>query len=232
MSRGKKPSQTVASAIRALGELEQVDVIIVARGGGSVEDLNVFNAEEVADAIYCSPKPVVSAIGHEINYTIADLVADVRAATPSAAGELVAPVKEELVRALRKLGERMRSSQLSRLEREEMRLGYLAGSGFMQRPERWLQLYQDGLGRLEVKLFEQVRLLYEKRTKDLAALAGNLQALSPLSTLARGYSVCRDKKGKVITTSTGVQIGDPVEVTLYSGSLECIVQKKEDPPNE
>ena len=145
--QGEKAAQTIVEGIRILNERKEIDVIIVARGGGSAEDLNVFNAESVADAVFASSKPIVSAIGHEIDWTITDLVADVRAATPSMAGELVVPVRWELENSLFKYKERLLRSARGWLERENMRLAYLQESGIMKKPERWLNRYQDQLRR-------------------------------------------------------------------------------------
>lgn len=230
--QGEKAAQTLAEGINTLGLQEEIDVIIVARGGGSAEDLGVFNSEAVAEAVFKCPKPVISAIGHEIDFTITDLVADVRAATPSAAGELAVPVKEELLKALHKNGERLYHVMANRLERERMRLGFLAGSGVMKRPERWLNGYQEELAKNEVLLFNLLEELSQSKGLELQALAGKLQALSPLATLARGYSICKNKKGLIISDSHQVEIQEQVEIRLFSGQLECIVVKKEDRPHE
>lgn len=137
--QGEKAAPRVARGIEVLNDTAEVDVIIVARGGGSTEDLAVFNSEIVAEAFFTSQKPIISAIGHEIDVTIADLVADLRAPTPSAAAELVVPVKRELEKRIEKMREGLSQAVESRLEREKMRLAYLADAGVMKRPDRWLQ---------------------------------------------------------------------------------------------
>ena len=119
----------MAEGIRVLGARTDIEVIIAARGGGSVEDLNVFNSETVAEAVFSCPKPVISAVGHEVDVTIADLVADVKAATPSMAGELAVPVKEELQEYVSRQEQRIARLLSQRLEREKMRMAYLAEAG-------------------------------------------------------------------------------------------------------
>ena len=224
---GEKAADTVAAGIKALGGRDDLDVVIVARGGGSVEDLAVFNTEVVAEAVFNCPKPVISAIGHEIDYTITDLVADLRAATPSAAGELAVPVKAEIINQLDKLEEKLYHVLRNRLEKEQMRLGYLAEAGIMKNPGRWFLEFQEELARKEAALGDCIDGLYRGRKQDLQALSAQLHALSPLATLARGYSISRDGLGRVLLDSEQVDINDEIEVLLYSGRLGCVVIKKE-----
>lgn len=226
--QGEKAAQSIVEGIRVLNERKEIDVIIVARGGGSAEDLNVFNAESVADAVFASSKPIVSAIGHEIDWTITDLVADVRAATPSMAGELVVPVRWELENSLLKYKERLLRAMRGRLERENMRLAYLLEAGVMKKPERWLNRYQDQLSRIESILYKSTRELHASAEHQLQVIGGKLHALSPLATLGRGYSLCKDSEGKIVTKARHVSINEQVMVQLYKGSLGCIVVSKEE----
>jgi len=226
--QGEKAVQTVAEGIRKLGARTDLDVIIAARGGGSVEDLNVFNSEIVAEAVFYCPKPIISAIGHEVDVTIADLVADVRAATPSMAGELAVPVKEEIEQSLLRQGQRLERLLANRLERERVRMAYLAEAGVMRKPERWVNHFQEELGRNETKLLNLAQKLYHKKSMDLEVMAGKLQTLSPLATLARGYSICKGSAGAIVTTTQQVDIGDRVSIQLSSGSLNCLVEEKEE----
>ncbi|MCR4442236.1 MAG: exodeoxyribonuclease VII large subunit [Peptococcaceae bacterium] len=226
--QGDKAAQEVAEGLRMLGAREDIDVIIVARGGGSMEDLGVFNTETVAEAVFKSPKPVISAVGHEIDYTITDLVADVRAATPTAAGELAVPVKDELFKALDKSREKLYHVLQNRLERERMRLGYLAGSGALNSPARWLRNYQEELAKQEVLLFDLLDGYLRNKRHELQVASGKLQSLSPLDTLARGFSICKDKNGRVVFRASQVELNETVGIQLFSGRLECVVTKKED----
>ncbi|MBZ4652714.1 MAG: xseA2 [Peptococcaceae bacterium] len=226
--QGEKAAQSIVEGIRALNGRKEIDVIIVARGGGSAEDLSVFNVESVADAVFASTKPIVSAIGHEIDWTITDLVADVRAATPSMAGELVVPVRWELENSLSKYKERLLRAARGRMERENMRLAYLKEAGVMKKPERWLNRYQDYLSRCESSLYKSTRELHGKAEYHLHVIAGRLHALSPLATLGRGYSLCQNSEGKIVTEARHVSINEQVKVRLYKGSLGCIVVAKEE----
>ncbi len=226
--QGDKAAESIAAGIEALGLRDEIDVIIVGRGGGSIEDLGVFNAEIVADSVFLCPKPVISAVGHEIDFTITDLVADLRAATPSVAGELAVPVKSEILKALDKFNEKLYHVLESRFEREQMRLGYLTESAVLKRPERWLGEYQEELDKKDFALSDFLDRLYQEKQQELQRLAGQLQALSPLATLARGYSISKDEKGRVVNDSRKVNINDKVEIQLYSGKLGCIVTYRED----
>ncbi len=226
--QGEKAAQVLAQGIEHLGQRDEIEVVVLARGGGSAEDLNAFNAEIVADAVFNCPKPVISAVGHEIDYTIADLVADVRAATPSAAGELAVPVKFELLEQLEKYRERMRNAQAGRLQRESMKLELLESSGVMKKPERWLAVLQEDVARKENDLFELMAKLYVKKREKMKLMAARLQALSPLATLARGYSICMGDNGKVIVDVASVAVDEKVSVKLYKGKLDCLILGKED----
>lgn len=228
--QGEKAARTVADGIRALGLYDGVDVVIVARGGGSVEDLSVFNTEVVAEAVFTCPKPVISAVGHEIDYTVTDLVADVRAATPTAAGELAVPVKGELQKSLAEYKDRLTQSLQGRLERERIRLGYLMEAGVMKTPQRWLRGYQEGLVKQEVMLFDLLESLLQEKRHKLQLVSEKLQALSPLDILARGYSICKDRKGQIIRAVAQVEIDDKIDVQLKEGRLECLVTGKEGKP--
>lgn len=223
--QGEKAAQSVAEGIRVLGARTDIEVIIAARGGGSVEDLNVFNSETVAEAVFSCPKPVISAVGHEVDVTIADLVADVGAATPSMAGELAVPVKEELQEYVSRQEQRIARLLSQRLEREKMRMAYLAEAGVMRKPERWLNMFQEELVRKEVRLFDLVQKLYQQKNRDLEVSAGKLQALSPLATLSRGYSICKKNDGTVLVSARQTEIGERVSVQLCCGSLDCLVEE-------
>lgn len=226
--QGEKAALEVAEGIRTLAARDDLDVIIVARGGGSAEDLNVFNSEIVADAVFHSAKPVISAIGHEIDITVTDLVADVRVATPSMAGELAVPIKNEIVQYLNRQRQRLDNLLRQRLEREKVRMAYLTSSGVMRKPERWLNRYQDDLVRKEALLSDLMQQLYQKKGALLEVMAGKLQALSPLATLARGYSICKSETGSIVTKAEQVFPGERVMVQLSSGSLNCLVEEKEE----
>ena len=203
--QGEDAPPQITRAIKIFNEEFPVDVIVLARGGGSLEELWAFNTGEVARAIFDSKIPIVSAVGHETDFTIADWVADLRAATPSVAGELVVLSLEELKTRLNKLQRHLYQSanslikhQLERLNGIEKRL-HLAGQG-----------------------------LILKKENQLANLAVQLDALSPLKVLQRGYSVCQDAKGQTILNSSQVDVGDQVNIILNKGFLGCIVNSRKD----
>ena len=203
--QGEDAPPQIARAIKIFNNEFPVDVLVLARGGGSLEELWAFNTEEVANAIFASKIPIVSAIGHESDFTIADWAADMRAATPSVAGELVVLSLEEL------------SAKLGKLERH---LYQSANSLIKQQLER--------LGSVEKRLHLAGQSFIAKKENRLINLAVQLQALSPLKVLQRGYSVCQDTKGQTILDSSQVDIGSQVNITLKKGFLECtVIQKSE-----
>ncbi|MDD5560257.1 exodeoxyribonuclease VII large subunit [Candidatus Methylomirabilis sp.] len=221
--------QAAPEIVEALGELNRrggLDVVIVARGGGSIEDLQAFNEEMVARAIAASRIPVISAIGHEVDYTIADFVADLRAPTPSAAAELVIAKQDELMQRLDDLGLRMAGVIRSRLHSLRIRMSGL---------DRHLRLLNP------IERIRMQRRCLSERWKDLTALAnrrltalhsglqttaGKLDALSPLAILHRGYSICLRLPGhEIMKDSSAVRAGDLVEVRLHRGRLRCNVRE-------
>lgn len=222
--QGEDAPLSIASAIKNLQE--KVEVIIVCRGGGSAEDLWSFNSEIVARAIFQSLCPVVSAVGHETDVTIADFVADARAPTPSAAAELIMPDVIQLKKSLRDMEMRMIRSLVSSLERRRSKFTYL-GRGLSSRVMR------DKVGKKRYRL-EQLskRLLsleirrVDVLNKRLNLAQGQLSSLSPLATLSRGYSIAR-ADGNVIRRADDVDRGAFIELILSEGLLKCKVIDKD-----
>ena len=205
--QGADAVRAVVASLRAL-DAAGVDVIVLARGGGSVEDLWAFNDEAVARAIAASAAPVVSAVGHETDFTIADYVADVRAATPSVAGELVAPDASELRRQLSELALRARRALEAQLWSEQTDL--------LDRTQR---------------LRRTLALRLERSEARLNALNGRLAALSPLAVLARGYAVVRDSEsGAILRRSEQAHVNRLLDVRLAHGSLTARVLSVSAPP--
>ena len=203
--QGDDAPPQITRAIEIFNNKFPVDVIVLARGGGSLEELWAFNTEEVAKAIFASEIPIISAIGHETDFTIADWVADLRAATPSVAGELVVLSLEEL------------RGRLNKLERH-----------LYQSANSLIRHYLERVDSIEKRLHLAGQALIVKKENQLSNLAVQLQALSPLKVLQRGYSVCQDHKGQTILNSSQVSVGDQVNIILKKGSLECkVVQKSE-----
>lgn len=216
------------SLIRALGlvaRVPEVDVVIIGRGGGSLEDLWAFNDERLARAIRACPVPVVSAVGHETDYTIADFAADLRAPTPSAAAELVVPSRSELLGVVDGLRIRLSTAARRLVERRRIRLRALTERPVLQRPQgRVLQDRQrlDGLVR---RLEYLGGSLLAARRRELGGLAGRLEALSPLAVLARGYAIARTEEGRVVKDAAQLQVGDRLDVLFHRGSVRCQVEE-------
>ena len=221
--QGEGAAADIARALDKLNRHGGVDVILCGRGGGSIEDLWAFNEEIVARAIARSKIPVISCVGHETDFTIADFVADARAATPSMAAEMAAPVRQELLDALEGLRRRLARALGNRLvlNREKLaRLsrGLRAPEALLIRPRR------DALERLEMRM----NLALERRTVSargrLQLLMRALNGLNPDGVLSRGYALVKSD-GKIITDAQGVKPGQDVTITLWKGALDAVVSR-------
>ena len=224
--QGEGAAKEIASGITELGGSGQVDVMIVGRGGGSLEDLWAFNEEIVARSIFASPVPVISAVGHEIDFTIADFVADLRAPTPTAAAEVVVPRRSELVDQVMDLEE-----QLSSWMRRKLDLAREDWRGFVKRladPERKLRETQQRVDELSVDLVRRWRDRMRQLKDQLVQEGGRLDALSPLAVLARGYSIAHKiPEEKLVKDTASLDIGDFLRVTFAKGKAICRVERKE-----
>jgi len=222
-------AEAPASLIRALQLVAaepEVDVIIIGRGGGSLEDLWAFNDEALARAIRACPVPVVSAVGHETDFTIADFAADLRAPTPSAAAELVVPSRLDLLGSVESLRLRLVSVTRRLLERKRLKLRALAERPVLQRPQGRLLQDRQRLDDLVRRLGFAGGRRIERCRQRLGALAGRLDALSPLAVLSRGYAIARDAEGGVIKDARSVAVDDAVSIMLHKGTLQCRVESK------
>ena len=224
--QGEGAAEEIASGITELGGLGQVDVMIVGRGGGSLEDLWAFNEEIVARSIFASPVPVISAVGHEIDFTIADFVADLRAPTPTAAAEVVVPRKSELVDQVMDL-----EAQLLQWMRRKLELAREDWSGFVKRladPERKLRETQQHVDELSVDLVRRWRDRIRQFKDRLVQGGGRLDALSPLAVLDRGYSIAHKiPEEKLVKDTASLDVGDFLRVTFAKGKAICRVERKE-----
>ena len=222
--QGEEAAGEIAAAIDYADEKQLADVLIVGRGGGSAEDLWPFNEEIVARAIYRCRIPVVSAVGHEPDVTIADYVADLRAATPSNAAELITPDREELTEAIASMQRSMETAFRAKLSELKKRLENAAQSPSIQYPDRLLQQKRMRLD-LACERFvrAQTAVLGEKR-EDVVRLAAKLDALSPLKVLKRGYSVALKEDGEIIRSVHSVRPGDKIVVRLADGSAGAAVE--------
>ncbi|MBI5625044.1 MAG: exodeoxyribonuclease VII large subunit [Elusimicrobia bacterium] len=223
--QGEGAALEISAAIAAFNEhFPETDVLLVGRGGGSIEDLWAFNEEPVARAIADSKIPVVSCVGHETDFTIADFVADVRAPTPSAAAELAAPDKPALLARIRETSRSLAAVMTGRLARVEARLKAAAGHPFLQAPHR---LYEERIRRVDdvaVRLPEAMGRLLSHKEKDLKLLLEKLQALSPLNVLSRGYAIAWKLPGEeLLRRSSQTKKGDKLRVRLHEGEIHCEV---------
>jgi len=230
--QGEQAAGQIAAAVRRFNELDNVDVIIVARGGGSLEDLWPFNEEIVARSIYESRIPVISAVGHETDFTIADFVADVRAPTPSAAAELVMPERAVVENRLDSLKLRLRNAVMKKTAMERLLLRKIEGSVAFRQPLN--KIYQERMLLDVQKKYMQKALsaLNTNYRNKLSLLAATLDTLSPLKSLARGYSITKSKKdGSLVRSVHAVSIGDRLEINLMDGRLGCTVESIEEDSN-
>ena len=217
--QGPSAPQQIVRALERLAEWGGCDVIIVARGGGSAEDLYAFDEEMVARAVAAMPVPVISAVGHEIDVSICDLVADVRAATPSHAGELVVPEQEALLFALDDLDTRARRALGTLVQRRREALGRIR----LRSPQDKLAEARRRVEELTRRNREAVRYDLERRHRRLSAASGRLEALSPLAVLERGYAVAL-LDGKAVTDVAQLTPGDLLRLRLARGEAAVRVE--------
>ncbi len=223
--QGETAAAEIAAAIAHLGRRSDLDVLIVARGGGSLEDLWAFNEEVVARAIAASPVPVISAVGHETDVTIADFVADLRAPTPSAAAELVVAQRDELRLRVDELAGRALAGVEGALALRRARVQMLHRHLGVLSPAANVRRQAERLQGLRLRLMAWWGLTRLVRQERLRVLAGKLETLSPLGILARGYSICFTLPGRhVLKAAADVPVGSEVAVRLHRGELLCLVQ--------
>ena len=204
-----------------------VDLIIIGRGGGSAEDLWGFNDERLARAVAASEIPVVSAVGHEVDFTICDFVADLRAATPSAAAELSLPDKEDLTRQVQSLTTRLNAAQTTRLKRCRTQLDRLSATKVLTSPEGVYRLRRETVTALEKRLNLSVsRHLGDKR-RSMERVTASLGALNPLAVLSRGYALVQTEEGTVIPAAAELRVGDRVDLRFADGIAKVAVEEIE-----
>ena len=226
--QGDDAAERIASTIRLAAERRDCDVVLVVRGGGSLEDLQAFNAEVVARAIFDCLIPLVTGIGHETDVTIADFAADLRAATPTAAAELASPDRLEELRRVRLLAERLDGAMQRRFAEQRQRLAELTRRLDRAQPRHRLRDRAQRLDDLDQRLRAAMRQRLETAAQRLRSLSNHLHALSPLATLDRGYAIVRrHPSGEILRRADAVHIGDVVEVLLSRGRLYGQVTARE-----
>ncbi|HIS65032.1 MAG TPA: exodeoxyribonuclease VII large subunit [Candidatus Avoscillospira avistercoris] len=227
--QGEEAPREIVGAIRYANRWQLGDVILTGRGGGSMEDLWAFNDERVARAIYESEIPVVSAVGHEPDVTIADFVADVRAATPSNGAELIAPDQTELRQRLGAYEKRLSAAMERRLKLSRQQLDALSSRRVLQSPMHYIEDRRLMLDRVQDRLILAAQHHLERKRRNFSALAAALDAMSPLKVLARGYSVVK-QQGHVVKSMEQLAVGQQVQLCLSDGSALARIEelKKED----
>ena len=204
-----------------------VDLIIIGRGGGSAEDLWGFNDERLARAIAASEIPVVSAVGHEVDFTICDFVADLRAATPSAAAELSLPDKGDLTRQVQSLTTRLNAAQTTRLKRYRTQLDRLSATRVLTSPEGVYRLRRETVTALEKRLNLSVSRHLGRKRQSMERVTASLGALNPLAVLSRGYALVQTEAGKVIPAAAELKVGDRVNLRFADGIAKIAVEEIE-----
>ncbi|MCI5678816.1 MAG: exodeoxyribonuclease VII large subunit [Bacteroidales bacterium] len=224
--QGEAAAEDIVKSLKLANEWGKADVIILGRGGGSMEDLWAFNEEIVARAIFASELPVISAVGHETDFTIADFVSDLRAPTPSAAAELATEPLESIKEDLKELTDRLDRNVQAVLISSKRRLDFLKERPVLKRP-------LEGIRRTQMYLEEKERLLLretlrklEKDKQKLAVAEAGLQAVSPFSIMQRGYAMLMDTKGKPVTTAEAAAVGQALQVRMKDGILQAEVTGK------
>jgi exodeoxyribonuclease VII large subunit len=227
--QGDGAAAEIAVAIARLNQLQstgaiRLDAIIAGRGGGSLEDLWAFNEEQVADAIFASQIPIISAVGHETDFTIADMVADHRALTPSHAITDLTPDLLELRTTVAQLGSRLNERMTRRIEFARQRVDGLAQRRVFRSPLDRVRDLERRLDELDVRLLRAAVLPLEKARTQLASVAGRLESLSPLNVLSRGYSLTLAPDGSVLRRAESVRAGDVVRTRLATGEITSRVE--------
>ena len=222
--QGVEAPPEIAGALRYANKYRVADVIITGRGGGSIEDLWAFNDERVARAIYASELPVISAVGHEPDVTIADFVADLRAATPSNAAELVAPDVSELRDAIRSASARLDQAIDRGLSQRRTALTELASRRVMQSPTGFIDQRRLELDSIRLRLDAAATGRLHRERQEFARLAAKLDALSPLKVLGRGYSIALDAEGRAVREAAQLKAGDKLDLRLSRGGAKCLVE--------
>ncbi|MEX2317018.1 MAG: exodeoxyribonuclease VII large subunit [Pirellulales bacterium] len=223
--QGEGAAEEIVAGIRLANRLSPPpDVLVVGRGGGSLEDLWAFNEEPVVRAIAASRVPTVSAVGHEIDVTLADLAADVRALTPSEAAERVVPSADEVTKRMRGFHERLRATISRRLMILRTKLAALAGHRSLRRPFDLIHERSRTLDELSLRTTAAAKAFLRDRRGRSNILAGKLESLSPVAVLERGYTVTTDEKGRVLRDSSSLRIGETIMTRFAKGTSTSKVE--------
>ena len=222
--QGVEAPDEIVAAIRYANYYHLADLLIVGRGGGSMEDLWAFNDEKVAKAIYDSAIPVISAVGHEPDVTISDFVADLRAATPSNAAELAVPDQDALRQTLDGMSSNMMAALQQKIVNARRHLKVLSESAALQSPESYLQHRKKALQLLENRLISAQVQQHNRKNQRFIALTAKLDAMSPLKVLTRGYSMVEKENGQLVRSVSDLSTEESVKITLSDGQFTATVR--------
>ena len=223
--QGADAPAELTAGIERLNRRDDIDLIIIGRGGGSFEDLFAFNDEKLARTIAASRIPVISAVGHETDFTICDFVSDLRAATPSAAAELAVPDRAELLGYLSDVPARLRRALTRDLSQRREKLASVTGRPIFTRPETLFRDRMLGVSSLTERASAAARASYIGKRERFAATAATLAALNPLATLSRGYALAETPEGRPIASVKERKVGDPLDIILPDGTLSTTVRE-------
>ena len=221
--QGKGAATLIADAIQLANERAECDVLIICRGGGSIEDLWQFNEEVVARAIAECTMPTVSGVGHETDFTICDFVADIRAATPTAAAELVTPTRENRLNAVKQLSQQLTRTLQYQLNQRSQALDYMARR--LISPLQQIEQQKTQLTQITYRLNAAINQQLQSKQHNVLRLSQNLTHLNPQAVLTRGYAFVQNKMGTIIASSQQLQSGDAVTLTFGIGAAEATIDK-------
>ena len=225
--QGEEAPEQIVRGIELLDRSGRVDVIVIGRGGGSIEELCAFNDERVVRAVAAAVTPLVSAVGHQTDFTLSDFAADLRAATPSQAAELVVPDRSELLRRLSSARRRLNQALRHRLIERRLRLERCLQSSLFRRPQELLRDRSQLLDQLSERLTHALKTALDERQQRLRIANEKLNLLNPWGVLQRGYSVVRRPDGAVISSAEAVETGESLDVWLHRGKLAVTVTRAE-----
>ncbi len=221
--QGANAAPDIVKSIVRLDNAGDIDVIIVGRGGGSVEDLWAFNTEGVARAVINCKTPIVSAVGHETDFTICDFVADLRAPTPSAAAEIICPDIEAEIAHCENLKNMLSRLESDKIDEEMQYIADLTETSVLASPENFLKEHCDYLGELSLRFCRAFDSTLCDKENKFAMLLGKLNALSPLAVMQRGYAVAKESGGKIIKSVSQISANDDVKIEFADGNAVCKV---------
>ncbi len=221
--QGEQAPPQIVHALRWLDGRDDIDTIILARGGGSIEDLWAFNDERVARAIFAARHPLISGVGHETDFTIADFVADLRAPTPSAAAELAVPDMAEMRPYLQLQRQQLREAMLLTLNDKQRQVQAQRQLLTLLSPRRQLDSFGQGMDVLTGRLDRAISRLLERKENRFNLLKNHLEAVSPFATLARGYAIVRTADGRIVRSAKAISPGDPLHIQVHDGDFNAQV---------